>query len=412
MSTTTLPDSTVLFSELLQQRSRPNPYPLFAGLARHPIALNAEGTYIISGYEDITQLLHDPRISAGRHVEQTAKARILARGADGRPVARQLLTQDPPIHDTLRRQIMSQLGPRITGLREHIQSLVGALLDAHAGDAPGQLDVVADLAYPLPVTVICELLGVPRKYEPVFREFARRLTRVLDPAESLTEQELDELTTTRLQMRDYMISLVMQRKDNPGDDLVSALLNGGGDDEAMAIPDLISNLGLLLIAGHETTVNLIANGTLALLRHPDVLERLRNDPRLATPLVEEVLRYDPPVQMLGRSTLADIEVSGTTIPSGARVWLLIAAGNRDPRRFADPDTFQPERTNNAHISFGSGLHYCVGAALARTEAQVALTTLARRLEQPRLAADPPLYRDNAILRGPDRLPVAFARLTR
>jgi cytochrome P450 len=410
MNTTTLPDSSVLFSELLQQRSRPNPYPLFAALSRHPVALNADGSYLISGYHDITQLLHDPRISADRHVEQTGKARTVVRGADGRPVARQLLTQDPPVHDMLRRQIMSKLGPRITGLREHIQSLVAALLDALASDAPGQLDVVADLAYPLPVTVICELLGVPREDEPVFSEFARKLTRGLDPAETMTEEELDELASTRLQLRDYMISLVMERRNNPGDDLVSALLTGTGADGAMAIPDLISNLGLLLIAGHETTVNLIANGTLALLRHPDILERLRADPQLATPLVEEVLRYDPPVQMSGRSTLADIEVSGTIIPAGARVRLLIAAGNRDPRRFADPDVLQPERPGNAHISFGGGLHYCVGAALARTEAQVALTMLAQRLVDPRLAADPPPYRDNAILRGPDQLPVAFTRL--
>jgi cytochrome P450 len=409
---TALPDSTVLFSALLRQSSRPDPYPLFAELSRHPVALNADGTYVVTGYHDIVQLLHDPRISADRHLEQTGKARTVVRGADGKPVARQLLTQDPPVHDRLRRQIMSQLGPRITGLRDHIQTLVAALLDAHASDNSGQLDVVADLAYPLPVTVICELLGVPREDEPIFSEFARRLTRGLDPAETMTAEELDELTSTRLQMRDYLISLVMERRNNPGDDLVSALLAGAGADGAMAIPDLISNLGLLLIAGHETTVNLIANGTLAILRHPDVLEQLRADSRLATPLVEEVLRYDPPVQMSGRSTLADIEISGITIPSGSRVRLLIAAGNRDPRRFADPETFRPERASNAHISFGGGLHYCVGAALARTEAQVALTMLAQRLADPRLVADPPPYRDNAILRGPDQLTVAFSRLVR
>jgi cytochrome P450 len=323
-----------------------------------------------------------------------------------------LLTQDPPLHDKLRRQIMRHLMPRITGLRDHIESLVAGLLDAHATDGPGQLDVVADLAYPLPVTVICELLGVPHEDEPVFSEFARRLTRGLDPAESLTEQQLDELLGTRLRMRDYMVDLVRKRRDSPRDDLVSALLEGGGDDGPMAVPDLISNLGQLLVAGHETTVNLIANGTLALLRHPDVLGRLRAEPRTATLLVEEVLRYDPPVQMVGRSALTDIEVGGAVIPRGSRMRLLLAAGNRDPRRFADPGEFRPERAGNAHITFGGGLHYCVGAALARTEAQVALTALARRLDGPRLVADPPPYRDNAILRGPDRLPVAFDRLAR
>jgi cytochrome P450 len=412
MITATIPDATELFSELLQPRNRPDPYPLYERLARHPVARTADGTYLISGYHDITQLLRDPRISSNRHVEETPKGRTLARGEDGRPVGRRLLTQDPPIHDKLRRQIMRHLAPRITGLRGRIESLVAGLLDAYATDAPGQLDVVAGLAYPLPITVICELLGVPREDEPVFREFARRLTRGLDPAESLTEQELDELLSTRLQMRDYMINLVQERRGSARDDLVPALLEGGGDDGAMAIPDLISNLGQLLIAGHETTVNLIANGTLALLRHPDVLGRLRGDPSIATLLVEEVLRYDPPVHMVGRSALTDVTVSGAAIPGGSRIRLLLAAGNCDPRRFADPRQFHPERADNAHITFGGGLHYCVGAALARTEAQVALTMLARRLEHPRLVSDPPPYRDNAILRGPDRLPVAFARLTR
>ncbi|MFF1307340.1 cytochrome P450 [Streptomyces sp. NPDC058307] len=412
MTTATVHDATELFSSLLQPRNRPDPYPLWERLARYPVARTADGTYLVSGYHDITRLLRDPRVSSNRHIEQTPKGRTVARGADGKPAGRRLLTQDPPVHDKLRRQIMRHLMPRITGIRGHIDRLVARLLDAHATDGPGQLDVVEDLAYPLPVTVICELLGVPREDEPVFREFARRLTRGLDPAESLTEQQLDQLLGARLAMRDNMVDLVGKRKASPRDDLVSALLQGGGEDGPMAVPDLISNLAQLLVAGHETTVNLIANGALALLRHPDVLGRLRSDPRTVTLLVEEVLRYDPPVQMVGRSALADIEVGGTVIPRGSRMRLLLAAGDRDPRRFDDPGAFRPERAGNAHITFGGGLHYCVGAVLARTEAQVALTALARRLDGPRLVADPPPYRDNAILRGPDRLLVAFESLRR
>jgi cytochrome P450 len=176
----------------------------------------------------------------------------------------------------------------------------------------------------------------------------------------------------------------------------------------MARPDLLSTAALLLVAGHETTVNLITNGMLTLLRHPDVLDRLRHEPDLITPLVEELLRYEPPVHMLTRrSTLADINIAGTTIPEGSPLMLVLAAGSRDPDRFPDPDRFDPERTDNRHLGFGSGIHYCFGAPLARVETQVALPALARRLVNPALVADPPPYRPNPELRGPRHLVVEF-----
>ncbi|MGW5698216.1 cytochrome P450, partial [Streptomyces asiaticus] len=166
-----------------------------------------------------------------------------------------------------------------------------------------------------------------------------------------------------------------------------------------------------LVAGHETTVNLITNGMLTLLRNPDVLARLRKDPHLVVPLVEELLRFDPPVQMLPRRTpLSEIDIAGVTIPQGASVWLLLASGNRDPQRFPDPDRFDPQRRDNQHLGFGSGVHSCFGAPLARLEAQIALTELVRRLEEPRLLEDPPTYRRNAVLRGPRHLPLAFEGL--
>jgi cytochrome P450 len=162
---------------------------------------------------------------------------------------------------------------------------------------------------------------------------------------------------------------------------------------------------LLLVAGHETTVNLLANGMLTLLRHPDVLDRLRDEPDLAAPMVEELLRYEPPVQLLVRRTLDEVEVAGTVLPQGARVHLALAAANRDPDRFADPDRFVPDRPDNQHLGFGSGIHSCFGAPLARLEVQVGLTLMAQRLVGPRLADDPPPYRPNALLRGPRHLPV-------
>ncbi|GGU70783.1 cytochrome P450 [Streptomyces albospinus] len=398
--TTTLPDTaTDLFAHALRYENRADPYPYYTRMLRQPVTCMDDGTWLVSGHREISQLLHDPRISADRLNPDAPK-----------PAARSLLVLDPPRHDQLRRLVTQEFIPRIMGMRDHLDTLVARLLDAHRSDRPGQWDVVADLAYPLPVTVICELLGVPREDEAVFGSLARRLTRGLDPIDTQTEDELRELQQAREELVQYLEGLIARRRAAPGDDLLSGLMFGTDPAGGMGPVDLRVTLGLLLIAGHETTVNLIANGTLALLRHPDALARLRTDPDLATPLVEEVLRYDPPVQMSGRSTLADIDIAGTTIPRGARVRLMLAAGNRDPRRFPDPDRFVPDRPDNTHLGFGGGLHYCIGATLARAEAQIALTALARRLESPRLLADPPPYRENAILRGPEQLPVSFERL--
>ncbi|MFJ9850430.1 cytochrome P450 [Streptomyces sp. NPDC101150] len=399
-STTHRHTASDLFTQALRYEHRADPYPHYEQLLRQPVVRMDDGTWLVSGHREISLLLRDPRISADRLPPEHQ-----------RPIRKSLLVEDPPRHDQLRRLVTQQFVPRVMGMRDHIDALVTGLLDAHTGDRPGQLDVVADLAYPLPVTVICELLGVPREDESLFGSLARRLTRGLDPIDTQTEDEIRELLAARAELQQYLEGLIARHgAAAPGDDLLSGLMHGQGPDGPMDPVDLRVTLGLLLIAGHETTVNLIANGTLALLRHPEALARLRTDPDLATPLVEEVLRYDPPVQMSGRSTLADIDVSGTTIPKGSRIRLLLAAGNRDPRRFADPSRFVPDRPDNAHLGFGGGIHYCIGAALARAEAGIALTALARRLESPRLVADPPPYRENAILRGPERLPVSFTRL--
>jgi cytochrome P450 len=179
----------------------------------------------------------------------------------------------------------------------------------------------------------------------------------------------------------------------------------------MSQEELIGTARLLLFAGHETTVNLISNGMLTLLRHPDVLERLRHEPDLVIGTVEELLRYEPPVQLLpNRIALDDIDIAGTTVPKGSPLTLALASGDRDPRRFRDPDRFEPEREDNQHLSFGSGIHLCFGAPLARTEAQIALPELARRLENPRLVADPPPYRESSTLRGPRHLLIEFDRI--
>ncbi|HWD73769.1 MAG TPA: cytochrome P450 [Solirubrobacteraceae bacterium] len=206
------------------------------------------------------------------------------------------------------------------------------------------------------------------------------------------------------QLGAYLNSVADAHLRNPGDDLLSELLSGGDRDEHMTREELLSTAVLLLIAGHETTVNLIANGMLTLLRHHEVLARLRSEPDLIIKLVEELLRYEPPVHFLqSRTALADIDIADTTIPAGAPITLVLAAANRDPDRFSDPDRFDPDRLDNQHLGFGSGIHYCYGAPLARAETQIALTELARRLIKPRLVAEPPPYRASPILRGPRRL---------
>ena len=401
-----------LFARVLDPANRPDPYPLYAQLREQPVTVQDDGTYVVSTYAEITRLLHDPRTSSDERNSARGAGALVASGRlarEGEPSEPALIFRDPPDHDRLRRLVVHQFTPaRINGMHQRIAELINGLLDTQTDR--GELDVVGHLAYPLPVTVICELLGVPREDEPRFHAWASALARALDPAQSIPGAEIEQAAQATLQLRDYLAGLVEARRAHPGDDLLSSLAAGDDPDGRMSERELLSTMGLLLIAGHETTVNLITNGMLTLLRHPQALDRLRGNPELVVPLVEEVLRYDPPVQFRTRTTLTDVPIAGTTIPQGATVVVLLASGSRDPARFPAAGTFVPDRADNTHFGFGSGIHYCIGAPLARIEAQTALTALARLLIAPRLLADPPPYRDNAALRGPAHLPVAFSQL--
>ena len=259
------------------------------------------------------------------------------------------------------------------------------------------------------------MLGVPIEDRARFEVWVPALVRTNEPPQDVREAaEVEEHgSQAAMQMKEYLRGLVATRRDRPGrDDLISALVmatTSNDDDDAgqMNEEELLASLQLLLIAGYETTVNLITNSMLTLLRHPDVLARLRRDPDMVTRTVEEVLRYEPPVHYISRTTLADINIAGVAIPKGADVMLLLASGSRDPARFPDPDRFDPDRTDNEHLGFGRGIHYCVGAPLARMETHIALNALLRRLVNPRLVTDPPSYRELASLRGPQHLVVAF-----
>lgn len=393
-----------IYARILDPDNRSDPYPLFAKLAEHPIRRLDEHRWIVGGHADLTALLRDPRMSVQTPLADNADRPL---GSDGKPYRGPFLMLDPPHHDTLRAQTVHQFMPRILGMRPKIEAMVDVLLAPYVGAGAGEFDVVEELAYPLPVAVICALLGVPRSEEPVFHSFAGRLTRALDPIESLSEAELADMQTTLVEWRAYLSPMIAQRAEHPGDDLISGLLTDGDPATRMNALELGSVLGLLLIAGHETTVNLVANGTLALLRNPDVLARLRADPGLAPSVVEEVLRYDPPVQQTDRIATAPIRIADQVVPAGDQIVFALAAGNRDPRRFAEPDRFWPERPNNAHLAFGGGVHYCLGAALARMEGQAALAALATQLTDPRLVVDPPVYRATMVLRGPEAVRISY-----
>ncbi|MEW2286895.1 cytochrome P450 [Streptomyces sp. NPDC047841] len=397
--------------------NRADPYPLYEELRRTPVLHEEEGgPYLISSYYDIKALLHDPRISSDAANLAAAGRDELGQTEETGGLPPSFLRLDPPEHDRLRRIANSAFGPphrprRIEDMRGGMRETVTGLIDGF-GDAR-QVDLVDQFAYPFPVTVICRLLGVPREDEPRFRAWVDPLVAGLDPAAG-PEQDADAQRTARearMQLGMYLAGLVEERTKEPRDDLLSDLVAGRGPDGSLSMMEVLSTSVLLLIAGHETTVNLITNGMLTLLRHPEILQRLREDPGLSVSIVEELLRYEPPVQLVPQRTcIADIEVRGVTIPKGSRIWLVLAAGNRDPERFKDPERFDPDRGDIQHLGFGSGIHSCFGAPLARLEAQIALSELARRLEGPRLVEDPPPYRRNAVLRGPRHLEVAFDAL--
>jgi cytochrome P450 len=394
-----------LFQKILDPASRANPYPLYAQLRETPVARQRDGSYVVSTYQEILALLHDPRVSSDPHERPPLPGSSPSPSPEER--APSFIATDPPTHDRLRRQAMRQFGPphspgRVDSMRDDLLQIVTRLLDQLRGRL--QFDIVDDFAYPFPVTVICELLGVPREDEPRFHAWADAIVASLDPG--LDPSQRESVDQAFADMDRYMGELIDARRTHPASDLLSGLITDVGSEGAMSRDEIVTTARLLLIAGHETTVNLITNGMLTLLRNPEMLGRLRRESELVVPLVEELLRFEPPVHIIPeRATLDDIEIAGSTIPKGSRLFLMLAAGSRDPKRFRDPDRFIPDREDNQHLGFGSGIHNCFGAPLAREEVQIALTELAQRPQNPRLLVDPPPYRPNPSLRGPRHLMV-------
>ncbi|MFF4161267.1 cytochrome P450 [Streptomyces sp. NPDC001678] len=390
--------SDTLLARITDYASRPDPYPLYAELREAgPVVRQTDGSHLIGTYHEIAALLHDPRMSADPR----------SRGETAPHLP--FLRLDDPEHHRLRTLAMRPFGPphspgRVDAMRDEIARITKEL--AGTVQAGRQIDIVDDFAYPLPVTVICRLLGVPREDEPLLREWSDALVTSADvrPGEDATERR-SAGDRARTEMGRYLLDLAERRRDHPTDDMLSAFVNEPDPALRLTREELAETAILLFIAGHETTVNLITNGVLTLLRHPEQLDRLRREPDLLPRAVEELLRYEPPVHMRERVPLADIDVAGTTIPAGTSVVLVLASGNRDPMRFPEPDRFDPTRPDNQHLGFGSGIHLCYGAPLARIEAQAALGALIPHLGTAHLVQDPPPYRQNAMLRGPRHLPV-------
>lgn len=408
-----------LFAEVLDPINRADPYSLYARLRKTPISCQSNGTYVVSTYSEIRGLLYDPRVSSddlpkpkhartGNPIKDFIVNKIRDRIIENH---RPMIFRDPPDHDFLRRLVMSQFTPeRVHSMHGRIGTIVEDLIAKMQGRL--EIDLVDDFSYPLPVTVICELLGVPPEDEQKFQGWATTLAGVLDPDQLTSEEDLLKIIEDYDAITDYLSALIKVKRKRPADDLLSGLATYKDKKLGrMGKYDLIATAVLLLVAGHETTVNLITNGMLTLLRRRTYLERLRHEPGIAPRLVEELLRFEPPVHFRTRKTLGSIDIAGMTIPKGVPLILLFASGSRDPKRFANPDLFDPDRADNQHFGFGGSLHYCIGAPLARIEAEAALVALAKRLIDPHLTADPPPYRPGASLRGPEHLAIRIAGIT-
>lgn len=390
-----------------------DPWPLYAELRlRAPVHRSPRGFWVLTRHADCLALLRDRRASSdGTKVDPasapegfaTSRARRSA-VTDAEKDNRPFLFRDPPDHTRLRGLVSKAFTPRmVEELRPRTEAIVNELLDRAL--ERGQMDAVADFAYPLPVRIICDLLGVPPEDHDRFQEWSAALARGLDPDFLLTDEVHRQRLAALGAFAEYFFALLATRRAQPGPDLLSQLALAEEAGDTLTEGELLSTAILLLVAGHETTVNLIAGGVLALLDHPDQLDRLRADPTLARSGTEELLRYVSPVQFTGRTLTGPVEFGGQQLQRGEFVVVLIGSANRDPEVFDDPDHLDLGRADNRHLGFGFGLHHCLGAPLARMETQVALDELVRRAGTIELATDTVTYRENVVLRGLAELPV-------
>ena len=387
---------------------RRNPYPRYAELREEDrLHRNPDGFWVLTRYEDVLAIVRDARMSShprhaperrGRGGPDAVEIPLIGDGT-----IEIMLTADAPDHTRLRRLANKAFTPRaVEALRPRIVEIVDGMLSAAL--ERGSLDVMHDIAEPLPVLVICDLMGVPVEDQAQFKPWSEAIARMLD--NNVSEAQLAQAIPAVMGFVGYFAQLIEERKVTPREDLLSALIQAESEGEKLNQQELFAMIILLFIAGHETTTNLLGNGTLALLRNQDQLQLLRDDPSLAVAATEELLRYDSPVQITMRTATTDLEINGIPLAKGESVICGLAAGNRDPRYVESPEELRLERGKPAHLSFSNGMHYCLGAPLARLEGQIAFSAMATRLSSMELTDERPPYRDHFVLRGLASLPVA------
>ncbi len=404
-------NATLSLSNLQDPEVRANPYPFYAQLrSQDPVHWDEElGFWVLTRYADIASVYHDPRFS---------RAQGLRRGYERLPESEQVIAEpvyhsfsktmfysDPPYHTRLRGLVNSAFTPAaVEQMRPYVERTVDNLLDAV--QANGQMDVIHDFAYPLPIMVIAQMLGLPAEERVRFKKWSDDLFAILGSvphAPELMERaahSLNELTS-------YVTELSEARRKHPGEDLLTALVEATEEGQHLSQAELVANMIILLSAGHETTSNLIGNGLLALLQNPDQMQKLRAQPDWIASAVEEMMRYDNPVQISYRSAAEDVEIGGKCIHKGQLVNSILAAGNRDPEHYSEPDRFDITRDEGKHLGLGLGIHFCLGAPLLRLEAQVAFTSILHRFLELRLATETLEWQEHPIFRGVKSLPVIF-----
>jgi len=392
-----------------------NPYPVYSLLRTvHPVLevpvpnFEGPGFWLLTRYRDVHAVLRDNRFSVDRlaaPIIQDNLERLPAFVQQGARGLRSLLVMDPPDHTRVRKLVNKAFTPkRIAALRPRIEALVAAELDAVQDT--GEFDLIHDLAEPLPAIAIAELLGVPAEDHRQFRQWSSSLIAAL--AER-SDEGRSRGAEAGQQILAYLAQIISERRRAPRDDLISAMIEAQEERDALSDEELLATCNLVLLAGHETTTNLIGNGTLALLREPDQLTRLREDPGLIPTAVEELVRYDGPVQATVRVATEDLEIGDRVVPKGALLLVSIGGANRDPEVFEEPDRLDVGRDPNPHLGFGFATHFCLGAPLARLEATVAFEQLVARFPDLALVDDAPEYRPNPILRGLKELRLATGR---
>jgi cytochrome P450 PksS len=409
-STKSAKDDSVAPVDVTSAPFKANPFPYYAQLRAEapvfPVTLpSKQRAWLVTRYDDVLYVLKDERFAKDRRNAMTPEQLKKSPWVPSmfKPLERNMLDLDSPDHTRLRALVHKAFTPRmVEQMRDQIQVLANELLDAV--EPKGAMDLIADFALPLPLNMIGRILGVPAKDNAKFHRWSKTLIS------GGSNRNLFVLIPNTMAFMRYLKKLIRERRANPKDDLITALVQAKDGSDQLSEDEILAMIFLLLIAGHETTVNLIGSGTLALLEHPEQLEMLRSEPTLIKPAIEELLRFVCPVEMATeRYAREDITIAGTTIPRGELVMAVIGSANRDENHFGNPDSLDITRKDNKHLAFGHGAHFCLGAPLARLEGQIAISTLIQRMPHLRLSVAPDQlrWRGTFVLRGLEALPVSY-----